>query len=294
MPTEQHLRIGGHHLCLRWDDAGDEAQQAFPLYAPFAATGAADLTLRIQRATAPWPAAVRELDQFPHWRRWRTADGYLYEVFASQPPHQRLHWALVNATVTEGVVMVESGGASLGRLLEPLGQVLLVERWRAAEAVMAHALAVDDHGVGRVFIGHSGAGKSTLARWYQADGATVLSDERVVLQLDGDRLLAYGTPWPGMAWSGASGPAEVETLYCLQQALQHTVEPLAPGEAVALLYPQLFLLSRDRAEEVEPALRWCEQVLARLPVARLAFAKDASVVDYVRSTASQIAARVIR
>jgi len=146
---------------------------------------------------------------------------------------------------------------------------------------MVHAWAVDDQGVGRVFVGASGTGKSTLARWYQAEGLMVLSDERVVLQLDGHRLLAYGTPWPGMAWSGAPGPVTVETLYFLQHAARHTLEPVMPSEAVALLYPQLFLLSRDHAE-VETALAWCEQVLRTVPVARLAFAKDVSVLEYLR------------
>ncbi len=284
------LKIGDVRMQL---EGIEENAGAFSLYAPFLDDGPADIRLEMAQGEPQPPPGQLLVDAFPDWRIWGTAEGMLYEVFDAREPHPRIHWALMNETLTEGSVWIEREGASLGRLMEPLGQLLLMARWAQRQAYMVHALAVDDQGVGRAFVGASGTGKSTLARWYQAEGLTVLSDERVVLQLDGDRLLAYGTPWPGMAWSGSPGPVEVETLYFLQHAARHALEPVTPSEALALLYPQLFLLSRDHAE-VKSALGWCERLLATVPVARLAFVKDPSVLEYMRSAASQNATSVVR
>lgn len=290
----QQFRIGGIAIRLEWAACQDSAMPTHPLYVPFHDAGAPDLTLSIAPASHQPMLDTLEVDSFPHWRIWRTQEGFVYEVFDARPPHPRVHWALLNETLTEGCIWMERGDAAIGRLMEPLGQLLFLQRWAQRQMHMVHALAVDDRGVGRVFVGHSGAGKSTLARWYQAEGVTVLSDERVVLQLDGDRLLAHGTPWPGMAWSGAPGPVMVETLYFLEHAPQHHLEPLTACAAIALLYPQLFLPTRDRAEDVDAALAWCEETIARVPAARLAFAKAPDVLDYVRHTASQIAPTVVR
>jgi hypothetical protein len=282
--TRQY-RIGTVAVRLTWA-LGITSSTHAELFEPFVDTGDPDLDLYVQQATGAAPDVNMVCDGFPHWRISQLGDEWIYTVYDARPPHACVHWAVLNHARTCGTVWIMEGcSAAVGRIMEPLVQLILLEHWAQMSAYMIHALAVDDHGTGRVFVGHSGAGKSTTAQWYVADGCTVLSDERVVLHVEGEQVLAYGTPWPGMARISTPGPVQVAAIYGLHQATQHRLATLTPHQVAALIYPQLFLPTRNRAT-IESTLAWCTQLMDRVPIRRLSFAEDASVLPFVRQTRS--------
>lgn len=59
------------------------------------------------------------------------------------------------------------------------------------ETLMIHALAFEYQGQGLLVLGASGAGKTTLALAALAAGAKIVSDDRVALRREGDKLRAY-------------------------------------------------------------------------------------------------------
>ncbi len=130
--------------------------------------------------------------------------------------------SLVNDDFDQAEVYVDPGSSgspppwSLPRLMNPLGQWLLINRLAETGGVMVHALGIDDGGQGRVFVGRSGSGKSTLARfWRRRKGVRILSDEHLILRRLGRRFYAYGTPWPGMAARVSQDPVEVQQIFLL-------------------------------------------------------------------------------
>lgn len=64
-------------------------------------------------------------------------------------------------------------------------------------ALLFHCSAVvDNRGRGHIFTGRSGAGKTTISKKMRDElGFKVIADEAVVLKLEGDKIIAYATPF---------------------------------------------------------------------------------------------------
>lgn len=60
--------------------------------------------------------------------------------------------------------------------------------------VLLHGALIDINGTGIAFLGSSGVGKSTMCNIIESEKATVIADDRFILDLSGN-LICAGTPW---------------------------------------------------------------------------------------------------
>ncbi len=131
------------------------------------------------------------------------------------------------------------------------------------ESLHATCVAMDGRGI--LLIGASGSGKSDLALRLIDRGAKLVSDDRVTVQRDGDRLVA-STPGPmfGQIEIRAVGICRVEAVREVEVALvvRLGVEgdrlPEAPTETVGGIALPLLRLDAHRASapiKVEMALK---------------------------------------
>jgi hypothetical protein len=101
------------------------------------------------------------------------------------------------------------------------------------DALVLHASAVSFGPAGLAFTGSSGAGKSTIARFCQMAGASILHDDRIVLRLSDDKIMAYRMPvYPGnmprsMELSTVYFINKSKSIYEIPQPKQSAFEKLA-------------------------------------------------------------------
>jgi len=101
------------------------------------------------------------------------------------------------------------------------------------DALILHASAVSFGERGLAFTGCSGAGKSTIARFCQLAGARILHDDRILLRLIEDRIIAYRMPvYPGslplsMPLNSIYFINKSVSTYEIPQPLQSSFEKLA-------------------------------------------------------------------
>src|SRR5205823_7896354 len=101
----------------------------------------------------------------------------------------------------------------------PLDELLMISLLARGRGVEVHGCGViDTNGVAYLFPGHSGAGKSTIARLWRDQGATILSDDRLILRLRDGRVWMYGTPWHGEEQFATAASAALSRIYFLQHA----------------------------------------------------------------------------
>jgi len=281
------LSIGGLGLSLRWKEPRRE-NWAHPLYEPF--VGEEKDTIRFDIHFSGCPSLNGQkliFDCEHHWKLYQQESRYLFEAFDTST-HTRNMISLVNPHFDRAEVYVLPGSPestppwSISRIMHPLGQWMLVNRLAETGGVMVHALGIDDGGQGRVFVGPSGSGKSTLARfWGRRKGVRILSDEHVILRRVGSRFYAYGTPWPGMAARVSPGPVPIQQIFFIEHHPEHRLWGESRGILASCLYSQLFL-PRWNHRIIESGVTVCQQLLQKVQCQKLGFAKDPSVIDYVR------------
>ena len=165
----------------------------------------------------------------------------------------------------------------------PLDELMVINRLVFEGGVEVHGCGViDQSGAGYLFAGQSGAGKSTIARLWSASGATVVSDDRVVLRQTDGGFTMHGTPWHGDAEFAEPLSAPLTRIMLLRQAPRHAIVPLSAARAAALLFSCTFPVFHNAAA-LERTLALLESVVQTVPVDALEFTPSADVTTFVRS-----------
>jgi hypothetical protein len=140
-----------------------------------------------------------------------------------------------------------------------------------ADALLLHGcgLVHPVDGRARVFLGHSGAGKSTMN--HRLTDWELLGDDKVLVWLDGDEVMACGTPFMSKnLFVGWGEPHPIESIYALQPGAQELrMEALPAAEAFRTLLECTFL-PYGEGPLVERAMEVAQEVLERVTWRRLA------------------------
>ncbi|HST21879.1 MAG TPA: hypothetical protein VLR90_12215 [Blastocatellia bacterium] len=195
--------------------------------------------------------------------------------------------ARFNEDFTSGEVMFErryfAHGQPVYPLEYPLDELLFVNLLAAGRGVEVHACGLKDRdGNGYLFPGQSGAGKSTTARlWANQPGVTMLSDERIVLRKDGERIWMHGTPWHGEANLARADKAKLTKVFFLRQWHENEIVPLTGVQAaarfVACSFPPFY-----NPAGLEFTLSFFDDLLRAVQAYEFRFLPDASAVEFVR------------
>lgn len=160
----------------------------------------------------------------------------------------------------------------------PLDEILLVNLLARKGGLYIHAVGVEWEGQGFVFCGVSGAGKSTLARLWKARGASILSDDRLVVRRQGGGLWLYGTPWHGDADLHKPQRAPLNRLHFLVQSHRNSLSHLASGEAMKRLMPCSFM-PFYYPPGVSDSLAFIDRLVRDIPCYDLAFTPTQEAID---------------
>ena len=167
----------------------------------------------------------------------------------------------------------------------PLDELLLINLLSLERGVEVHACGViDPSGDGQLFIGQSGAGKTTMARlWHDIPGATILSDDRIILRQIDKKLWMYGTPWHGEAMLASPDRAPLTRIHFLEKGSRNEFislrDPVALGRLITCSFIPFYS---------EPGLaftlRFFEELVKAIPCGEMRFVPDRSVVEFINES----------
>jgi len=155
-----------------------------------------------------------------------------------------------------------------------------------AGGMLLHAAGLLVDGEVYLFTGLSGSGKSTVVAL--SPHAVALNDDLIILRPNGQRWIAYGTPFwnPEMqarAGQTASGP--VAGVYRLVKDIDVYLEPLSPATAAAELVANCPVIA-GLPERLPGLLARCWALAQTVPVQRLHFRKDPSFWETLSTLSS--------
>lgn len=249
--------------------------------------GRADVDIQARWNDTPSECAGRMLfDSGGAWQLRRSGGEFLFTFHSSAGGPEPYKIARFNQTFTAGDVQLyrphfeQHSAAPTFPLQYPLDELVLIHVLSQGKGVEVHGCGLLD-GAGRahVFVGQSGAGKSTFARlWLDRPGVTLLSDERVVLRTDRERVAVYGTPWQGDAHFASPLSGDLAAVFFLNQGPTHAVVPTGGSRAAARLLACSFLPFHDAAA-VDGTMTAVERVTGSTPCYDSWFAPDRSVIN---------------
>lgn len=158
--------------------------------------------------------------------------------------------------------------------IENFLRVLYSQLCERAGGLLLHAAGVIRNNQGYVLFGPSGSGKTTATRFSLAH--TVLSDDMVIVKMQGNKARVYGVPFRGDFPEAprVNRAADLHGLFSLVKAPEHRVTTVAAPLAIAQLSACLPFLMRD-SQRASRALAICRQLNESVPVRALHFRPDA-------------------
>lgn len=287
--THEVLSIGDVRIALRdrrraWEFAPEDPHAAFLVEnnAP------ADISLTIRRGQPAVPAAKHCVytTEGGLWNLYRERGTLVFALGAPAEGGAIHRMARVDDAVTRGDVYITPAGDSPAfhpyPLRYPLDELLVINHLARGRGAVLHACGViTAGGEGWLFVGRSGAGKSTMSGlWEGRRGATILSDDRVILRPHGEAFRMYGTPWHGDAALSSPASAPLKRIFLLEHAGENRATPAGEAAAVENLLVNCFAPFYDA-----PGMRWTLAFIAslvnRVSVDHLQFLPLPSAIDYL-------------
>ena len=114
-------------------------------------------------------------------------------------------------------------------------------------AFLLHSACFDVNGTGVAFAAHSGTGKTTHMRLWQqllGDRLTIVNGDKPIVRFFDDEPetpYAYGTPWNGKEHLGCNMRTHLKHICFIERAEQNSCEPMEKGDAVNLIFDQVYM-----------------------------------------------------
>ncbi len=310
--TDVNIAIGGinFHLTAADEDSGFEVE---PNYRQFLPSDGADaggrqprVELRVRVEQPPDTGGMDTVfDTGTNWKLLLEGDRYHMPITSSVLKPNLFKMLVIGKDMKEGEIFMVPGvkairkhsadgdsGNSISRypFQFPLDEVLTLSCLSKGLGVEIHGLGVDMGGQGVVFTGVSGAGKSTLAElWKQRQGATILSDDRLILRpaqdvkaelgdMWEDDYALYGAPWHGDAGISAYGGVPLKRILFLKQAPENELVAMPLIEATTALIVRCFPTFWD-AGGMDFTVDFIGRLCSAVPCYELRFRPEQAALD---------------
>jgi hypothetical protein len=274
------MAFGGIVLSVTQDDSAPGAEVDV-FHQPFLSTASPDVVLRSHYVSGV-DVDFDELafDTGDSWALYKHRGRPLIRM----PSNGKLsRYAVLASDWLSGDIYQTIKWDVLPPLSYPLEELLIINLLPKRQGILLHASAVKVGGRGLLFGGMSGAGKSTLAAlWERHAGATVLSDDRVIVREIDGQFWSYGTPWHGSARLASPERVPLERIFLIHHAAENSVRKLHPARAVSGLLARAFPPFWD-AEGMQSTLEFLERLVASVPCYALGFVPEAQTLDFIRA-----------
>jgi len=129
----------------------------------------------------------------------------------------------------------------------------IAERFPLLDTVLFHGSVIAVDGVGYLFTAKSGTGKSTHTRlWREKFGnrAVMINDDKPLLKVTENKVIAYGTPWNGKHRLSTNSSVPLKAICVLTRDIDNHIEEISPEEAYGMLLQQTYR-PMDKASMVQ-------------------------------------------
>ena len=142
------------------------------------------------------------------------------------------------------------------------------------DTILFHGSVIAVDGFGYLFTAKSGTGKSTHARLWRetfGDRAVMVNDDKPLLRITKDGVIAYGTPWDGKHRLSSNTSVPLKGICILERAAKNHIIRLDSKEQLRGAYPMM-VQQTHKSSHPASALKTMElidRLMEAVPIYRL-------------------------
>lgn len=169
---------------------------------------------------------------------------------------------------------------SQGALEETAVYRKIAEKMPDYDTFVFHGSVIAADGIGYLFTAKSGTGKSThtrLWREYLGDRAVMVNDDKPLLKVTDEGVIAYGTPYNGKHRLGANISVPLKAICILERDQENHIECITKAQAYAMLLQQVY--RPQDAAQMAKTLQLVDKLAEHVELYRLGCNMDISAAE---------------
>lgn len=156
----------------------------------------------------------------------------------------------------------------------------IAEKMPDYDTVLFHGSVIAVDGQGFLFTAKSGTGKSThtrLWREYLGDKAVMVNDDKPLLRITDNGVIAYGTPYNGKHRLGCNMSVPLKAICILTRGEKNSIVRIDKSEAYAMLLQQVY--RPIKTLQMAKTLRLIDEMSEKVELYRLACNMDIEAAE---------------
>lgn len=139
------------------------------------------------------------------------------------------------------------------------------------DVFLMHGAVISDGRDAYMFTAKSGTGKTThIKKWLdQLEQAYVVNGDKPLIRVEGDQIIACGTPWCGKENMGTNTKAPLKAIVLMERGEDNEIHEITFGQAFNFLLQQTY--QPDGAENLKKTLKLFSQLKGRVKFYHFAF-----------------------
>jgi len=287
-----NLNIAGYNIRIEASPDGPELLPSARFIKNITKENQSDILIRIHSGSIELPENAEMVFHAPYFEEiiglpiqnnmefWsimkHRSDLYIKTTFPFSPVGKKaiLKYSL---TIREWDIWITGAEKEVDPLEYPMDGLILYYLTVMHGDIMIHASGVNNIGQGYIFSGVSGKGKSTIAKIWENSGAKVIHDDRLILRKNASGYRMFNTP---IHLNDEPKESPFNKIFIIDHGTENNLEPVRGASAVSLVMANCIQHN------------WSSEILARLmgsisimcgtiPIVRLHFKPDRSVIDYI-------------
>ena len=177
----------------------------------------------------------------------------------------------------EWELRINNPGRSFDPMEYPLDGLILYYLTVISGDIMIHGSGVNYNGHGYLFSGISGRGKTTMAKLWDNHSATIIHDDRLIIRKTATGYSMYNTP---IYRDEEPRESLIDRIFLIDHGTNNEMIPVKSAAAIGLVMANCIQQNWDK-EIIEGLLDSVLQVCSDVPVYKLRFKPDASIIEFL-------------
>jgi len=218
---------------------------------------------------------IKKSDDF--WSVFQDRDDLFITVTFPDPDEKRSALLKFSLHNREWDLRIDNPGKSFDAMEYPLDGLILYYLTVISGDIMIHGSGVNYKGNGYLFSGISGKGKTTMAKLWDNHGAEIIHDDRLIIRKTTTGYSMYNTP---VYRNDEPRKSDISTIFLIGHGAENEIIPVRGASAISMVMANCIQHNWDPGI-IKGLIETISQICATIPVYRLLFKPDSSIIEYL-------------